>query len=323
MGTLKSGELFATSSSADQLTSGSRTLMRETQKNPELIDSLAKAAASVKGESRLTEETFMSILRADDTLAKAATDQGVQAELKNFLADLIEEGKVTAEPSKNLTINGGETEQDDTTFDELRLKLLALIADIPIAHPGEIITSEHHNSLRRAIKALALLIQETETTSIHTIAPILLPMEDEKDGENEGGSHEWKLFVDKAVVPSIREQGGAGGTVKGGLLVRLPDNVLIKAIIVRGRRVSENDQDPKAFDVTFLRIDPNKGKPKPVELLNFDLKDETGFFARKAAPKSAVKVDNVKNHYYVTAVWEDDDDSSAFEIRSFQFICER
>ena len=322
MGTTTFSDLLG-KSSTEELLNRNRTLSRRTRQNPELMDSLKKAAETVKGENEMTLEVFMSVLKADPVLAEEARDKEFHDGLQNYLEAVVDEQQFKADPAKLLAANlTDKTEPSRFTLDDWRLKLLALILKIPDAHPGDIITSEHHNSLRNAIKALAMLIGDAEKTSIHTIAPIFLPIDEDKDDENQG-RREWKLFVDKAVVPSIREQGRTGGTIQGGCLVRLPDNAQVQSMIVRGRRLDDQADNPKSFEIVFLQIDPNIAKPPLKELIKFELKAEKGFFTQVEKPTSAIEIDNEKFHYYVVAVWKDADNSSGFEVRSIQFICEQ
>jgi hypothetical protein len=322
------GKLEATGTSdIEELISRSRILSKAVKDISGLDDALVRAAQAVEDETGLNDRMFLKIVKADTVLQKAMKIVGFQEEFRKFLEAVIKIQSRTNTGKGTLTAAPGETEAaetqntpSETLVAEWNQKLKELIDDIPTAYPGDIITSEHHNSLRRAIKALAALADDTETSSIHTFAPLFLPFENPK-GDDQRMTH-WKLLFDRAVVPTVQEMGGAGGVIKGGLLVRLPDDALIKSMIVRGKRLDDKLDDPKAFDVTLLRADPNKATMKPVELINFDLREENTFFVRTETPKSSIIVDNAKYHYYVRAVWADEDDSSGFEIRSIQFICE-
>jgi hypothetical protein len=308
----------------------SPVLSKAVRANPALGFSLANAAQAVAGEKELTKKMLADILKSDSQLALAAKDKKFNAALIEFLEAVIKR-KLTAKPPgttpdtppAEAPPDSGEPDESaakDSAF-ELNLEILALLNDIPIAHPGDIITSEHHNSLRRAIRAIAALIDDAELTSIHTFAPIFLPVAFPKQEERSDAN--WKILFNKAVVPTVQEMGGAGGVVRGAFFVRLPDDVLIKSMIVRGKRLDETAQDPKSFDVTLFRFEPDKTSAKPAGLINADLKDENGVFKRTESPKSSLRVDNAKYQYYVSAVWEDEDDSSGFEIRSVQIFCER
>jgi hypothetical protein len=306
----------------------SRVLSQAVKKNPSLGFSLAKAAQLVAGEEKLSKELLATIIKSDSQLALATKDTIFRAELVKFLEAVIK-GKLTTPKTPKPTTPGSPAEgsdAEDTTGKEsafeLNLEILALLNDIPIARAGDIITSEHHNSLRRAIRAIAALIDDTELTSVHTFAPNFLPVEFPKPEEQ--FNHNWKVLYNRAVVPSVNEMGGAGGNVKGAFFVRLPENNLIKSMIVRGKRLDEEAQDPKTFDVKLFRFEPDKPSLKPTALITADLKDENGVFKRIETPKSAsLRVDNTKYQYFVFAGWEDEDDSSGFEIRSIQIFCER
>lgn len=304
-----------------------------TKGNNALLLALVEAARAMAGVEKLTDKMVTSLIKSEPNLTQAAKSKAFLQEFVKFLEAVIK-GKLAGTPPKTQpsqpTPNTPtdepneeepiEDEIEESEFD-INLKVMALLNDIPIAHPGDIITSEHHNSLRRAIRAIANLIGDVDSTSIHTFGPMFLPTSFPNPEDNSNLS--WKLLYHKAVVPSVQEMGGAGGIVKGGLLVRLPDDVLIKSMIVRGKRLDEEAQDPKSFDVTLVRVEPDKTGTPSQTIINTDLKDANGTFKRAEKPTSSVRVDNTKYQYYVTAVWADEDDSSGFEIRSVQIICER
>ncbi|HVE58871.1 MAG TPA: hypothetical protein VNB22_18705 [Pyrinomonadaceae bacterium] len=315
-------------------------LVNATSKNSALTFALYSAANAVAGKTTLTKLQITQIINSNLQLKAAVANTRFKTAFLEFL-----KAAMKLKPAGGKTIIGDSPSNDepvdegsDVTADEpgaleVNLALLALLNDIPIAHPGDIITSEHHNSLRSAIRALASLIDDTALTTTFTFAPNFLPSA--FDPLQNGGQgrlpvkgeddRDWKVLFNKAVIPTIGEMGGAGKNVKGGFYVSLPDEVLIKSMIVRGKRLDENidAQDPKSFHVSLFRIEADKVGATPAALINIELSSVTGTFKRTENPGSSVRVDNEKFLYFVSAVWVDEDDSAGFEIRSVQIICER
>ncbi len=306
-----------------------------TRGNNPLLLALVEAARAMAGIEKVTSRMVETLIRSNTSLTQAAKTKGFREAFTKFLEAVIKEKLVQppktqpSEPTPDTpTDEPDEEEPVETPIEQsesdVNLRLLALINEIPIAHAGDIITSEHHNSLRRAIREIANLIDDTELISINTFPPNFLPME--FPNLQAEAAQQWKILFDKAVVPSVGELGGAGKTVKGAFFVRLPDDALINAMIVRGKRLNEQFQDPKSFNVRLYRFEPDKINNQPTLLIDFDLKEENSVFKRRASPPLGLlnqPIDNVKYQYYVSAVWEDSDDASGFEIRSIQIICER
>ena len=307
----------------------------------EIIQAKPALAKAVKANSKLqaiiteiirqtgeiddfTEQDFEDLIKANPDLKETAKVSKVKDDIFALLKEVAKD-KIIKIPSKpGLIINPSDKTDEapvsiaDTSESE---NFLEYLRDIPIAHRGDIITSFHHNSLRNALYALAQGIGDTADLQMLTFAPDFLPTSFTNTREDK--TSDWKIIFNRAVVPSVGEQGGAGGTVTGAFAVRLPENYFIKAMIVRGRRSDEEADDPKKFDVSLLRYDLGKANPKPAILLNLDLKDKTGFFQEKDVPNALkLQVDNNKFQYFVSAFWQDADDSSGFEIHSIQIICE-
>ena len=317
----------------------SPVLSKATQNNNPLTLALYTAANSVAGKKTVTKQDIATIINSNLALKTAAANDRFRTAFLEFLKAAM---KLKPPGNKLPGDSASDEEPDEEKTDdasdergalEVNVALLALLNDIPIAHPGDIITSEHHNSLRSAIRALASLIDDTALTTTFTFAPNFLPSAFDQDPNGGSGrlpqkgedDRDWMVLFNKAVVPTIGQMGGAGKTVKGGFIVSLPDETLIKSLIVRGKRLDENidAQDPKSFHVTLFRTEPDKIGSKPVPIINIDLSGATGTFKRTENPGSSVRIDNEKYLYHVSAVWIDEDDSAGFEIRSVQIICER
>lgn len=285
-----------------------------------IIGELVKAAASMKVFS---EKQFEQIIKTNKDLSIASKDPKFKAELFKLLKSVIEEKPIIIKtPTDTPTVpedDADSDEEDDFTAIGPSLELLGYLNDIPIAHRGDIITSEHHNSLRKAIYALADGIGIGAGNAILTFAPNFQPVALNR-GDNEG---EWKVIFNKAVVPTVGEIGGAGGKVTGAFIVRLPDDFLIKGMIVRGKRIDEEADNPKAFNVSLFRVKMDSAAAKPSLLINFDLKEKDEFFQVTEAPKiTNLRVNNAEYQYFVSAFWEDEDDSARFELYAVQIFCE-
>ena len=307
-------------------------LKAATKGNNPLLLALVEAARAMAGVEKLSAKMVDSLIKSSTSLTKAAKAKGFREAFIVFLEAVIKEklaGTRVQTPSTGSSPTDDPDEEEpveaviEVPDSDVNLQIMALLDDIPIAHYGDIITSEHHNSLRRAIRAIASLIDDTALTSVNTFPPIFLPME--FPVSQTMLSQNWKILFDKAVTPSINELGGPDKIVKGAFFVRLPDDVFIDSMIVRGKRLNEEFHDPKSFNVRLYRFEPDKINNPATALIDLDLKEENSVFKRKASPPSNLqnqRIDNVKYQYYVSAVWEDLHESSGFEIRSVQIICE-
>lgn len=224
---------------------------------------------------------------------------------------------------------------------EIDTKLQFLLSAIPIAHPGNIITSEYHNALRDAVRALAsrigLNVNPAAEFKILTFAPDFKPVPD-----NRQQILRWEVSLNNATLPPVGE--GDDSTVIGGLQIQLPDNAEIFQMIVRGERQLQ-PKSPQEFQVSLNRQKFGKDKRKQ-RLISMDLKDvqkdnrETGYFEAKesiklsdeeagvASDRSAASlvsdrkiVNNESWLYFVTAEWTGSANVAKFEIYSIQIIC--
>jgi hypothetical protein len=235
-----------------------------------------------------------------------------------------------------------QTEDEQTNF-EIDTRLQILISSIPIAHPGNIITSEYHNALRDAVRALAsrigLSVNPTAEFTILTFAPNFLPVKSTNPDAPKLG---WTVTLERAGVPEIGNE-DLKKTVSGGFVVQLPDGATIHQMIVRGERTPTAPK-PKKFTVSLNRKRLGKDE-QPLELINIDLRDiKDGEFELKESVKLTDKelrtmdadetatgitvskrkaVNNEKWMYYVSGEFLAGDNTAAekFEIISIQILC--
>ncbi|MDQ3180427.1 MAG: hypothetical protein M3Q33_07900 [Acidobacteriota bacterium] len=224
---------------------------------------------------------------------------------------------------------------------EIDTKLQLLISSIPIANPGNIITSEYHNALRDAVRALAsrigLSVNPTAEFKILTFSPNFLPTTP-KDAE--GINLSWDVTVNRAALPQL----GAADLnrpVSGGFVVQLPDSATLFQMIARGTRLGAAAPNPKDFSITLKRMKFGKEQSQQT-LISMDLNEvKDGAFEAKESVKlldSEADLDNeviagakifdrkiVNNEawlYFVTAEWTAGADTAAkFEINSIQILC--
>ena len=141
--------------------------------------------------------------------------------------------------------------------------LQALLAAIPIAQDGQVITSEYHNSLRSALIALAseMGLGLTSPTTTLSFAPAMLPV---------GTSTPWPI------TSNFTAQSALAANPDGWMPIQLPDGQSIQSMNVTGKLTAS--PAPTTFQVVLFResVDPDAGGP--AALLTIDLKSKTGSF---------------------------------------------
>ena len=233
-------------------------------------------------------------------------------------------------------------EQTQPVF-EIDTTLQLLISSIPIANPGNIITSEYHNALRDAVRALAsrmgLSVNPTAEFKILTFSPNFLPTIKKDSTEI---NLKWDVTLKRAVIPEVGAN-DLNNQVSGGFIVQLPDNATIFQMIARGSRLGTTAPNPKDFHITLKRMKFGKDQ-QPQSLISLDLKAvKDGVFETKDSVKlsdadlvsindnpliaSATiserkTVSNDAWMYFVTAEWTAGVENAAkFEINSIQILC--
>ena len=226
---------------------------------------------------------------------------------------------------------------DPPTNIEIDTRLQILINSIPIANPGNLITSEYHNALREAVRGLAsrigLSVSPTAEFKILTFAPNFMPM------KAKSADQPWSVTLERATIPKIDQN----KTVAGGFVVQLPDSATIYQMIVRGSRAA-GAPAPKDFKVTLRRQKFGAGQ-EPQTLIMMDLKDvkDGAFEDKESVTLSDTEVamidedegvagttvgrrkiiDNQKWIYTVTAEFSAgaNTEKELYEINSVQILC--
>ena len=146
--------------------------------------------------------------------------------------------------------------------------LQALLAAIPIAMDGQVITAEYHNSLRAAIITMAnqLGVGLTSPTTTFSFAPAFQPI---------AGAANWN------VTSNFIAQGAVAGNPDGWLPVQLPHGQTIQKMTVTGKLTTPA---PSSFTVTLLReaVDPTVDA-NPTVLVTIALQGKSGPFSESAA----------------------------------------
>ncbi|CAN5806276.1 hypothetical protein BH20ACI4_BH20ACI4_12090 [soil metagenome] len=228
------------------------------------------------------------------------------------------------------------------TGSEIDIRIQMIINAIPIADPGNIITSEYHNALREAVRALAgrigMSVNPVAEFKILSFAPNFLPVQAIAVGATAAPSNKWDVLLNRAAIP-------AGVNVQlpvtGGFVVQLPDNADIVQLVVRGERLDKDKPKPKEFRVKLNRVRFGKDKFDPVTLINIDLQTlDDGYFEKDQVVKLSSqelntitvstqaiiaerkRVNNENYLYYVTAEWLGGaNDAAKSEIHSIQIYC--
>ncbi|MFM7102220.1 MAG: hypothetical protein ACKO3N_13725, partial [Verrucomicrobiota bacterium] len=169
--------------------------------------------------------------------------------------------------------------------------LALALATIPIANPGNIITSEYHNALRTAVLLLGsrIGVSTTGAAGSLTLAPHFT-----LEGTN---TTNWNHTNGVAAAPA----GGASGF----LPLSLPDGARIQSLQIRGRRTGSIP----TFEVQLLRVDALTGdrvvlvNPPTIPVTDpFDVTQNLSVSgAGPAANEEYRTVDNSKFTYLVIA----------------------
>lgn len=118
---------------------------------------------------------------------------------------------------------GGATNGTSTTPSQPSAELQAFLDAIPFANDGDVITADHHNTLRKAIGRIAGSLDESQFVQVQTLSfsPALLPVAD--------GPGDWRSMPGIAVGPKT------GGNAEGWMPLDLPNGTNVDSLTVRGK----------------------------------------------------------------------------------------
>jgi hypothetical protein len=197
--------------------------------------------------------------------------------------------------------------------------LQVLIAAVPIAQDGHVITAEYHNALRNALMAIANRLGLGPVSEEITItnAPHLL---------RDGNVPEWELQY--GFARRLGAAPPAGGTIHGWMELDLPDGARIKKMVAFATR-----EGAGALKVTLRRQKVTEPRVAP-DLIVIDIAagadaargteaDVTvpAAGAGAAAIEEYRVVNNREHKYLFTAELDHVDNSTTAEIRAIQIVC--
>jgi hypothetical protein len=307
---------------------------RATRENPDLIIAIAEAGRKVSNENEIDENILRRIIEADPELKLAAKESNFKKELSEFFGDIKDNRVVvggnklpTPGGSSDVKPGGGSPEAPSVGVSNAQNeRLLALLNAIPYAYPGKIITDDHHNSLRQAVRFLASLLDDAAESEVFMLnfAPYLRP---DIFVKNRQTNFDWEVIYDKASIPDELPQSDDDIVISGAFAVQLPDDALIRQMTVRGEGAFEQTKSPKSFKVNLFSqpLDGQKRDQKNDDLITVNLTEKRGVFkvTEKPSAEDEQRVDNSAFQYFVEAVWEGSFNTRKFEISSLQIICER
>lgn len=279
---------------------------------------IADAAEKVAKAGKYSESLALQIISRNRQLTLACQNKQFKAEMLKFLKAVFDEKldtiiiPVPAEAEEPAEAEA-EIEAEAVTPD-IVLEIMTLLGDIPLARMGDIITSEHHNSLRRAINALARGIGVSAEKTILNLSPNFQPVNQRLPKQ-----FDWTVTFNKAVVTDNADQ--KGDNVKGAFTVQIPDGVRIQKMIVRGKRLGD-EGNPEEFAVSLNRLAYDNPNAQPETIVNVDMRTEIGTIKETGNAKSSslALVDNTKFQYFVFGYWENAGNSDRFEVNSIQIF---
>lgn len=303
---------------------------RATRENPQLAIAIAEAGRLVSSAEEIDESVLRRIIETDSELKLASKDGKFKKELADFFA-AVKDDKVAVGGAKILvpgSSGGGRTDGNLSEIPSLagisdanNQRLLALLDAIPEAFSGRIITDEHHNTLRAAVRFIASLLDDAEKREVFVLnfAPYLMPADFEKIRER---NFQWEVIYNQASVPDNLPEGD-DVTVAGAFAVQLPNEAAIRQITVRGEGELEQTRSPKSFEMMLFSqpLDDKRGSIK--EIVKLNLTERRGDFRVSERISDNIEVDNAKFQYFVSAVWTGNDNTRQVQIDSIQIVCER
>lgn len=191
-------------------------------------------------------------------------------------------------------------------------ELAKLLNAIPPAVEGNVISTDHHNSLRDAI--LALGRRQSPVTPSITLAPLFVPR---PDRENDT----WVLI--DSVAYAMKEREDKTIYAIGWLPTQLPQNAKLQTLRVYGLREAVPVRNDFQFGVTLRRLSL-KNPDETIRLLEVSLRDITDFSQASSFPRAtnedALIVDNSAYMYYILADLSNATANLSLKVSGIQII---
>jgi hypothetical protein len=200
-------------------------------------------------------------------------------------------------------------------------QLLDLVAAIPFANDGDIISENHHNALRSAVGQIAAALDDTAIDHVETVSviPVL---------HGVIGRAEWRATLGFAVGPL---KSADNPTAEGWLRLELPHGTTIDGMTVRGRQPTSVD----SWVVSLRRLEISSALMSNVcvKEIQSTPKGQDGLFVvdvpiktEQMTPAQASelrRVDNTKYIYMFYTTTSGAQQPDSLELRMVQVTCTR
>jgi hypothetical protein len=218
-------------------------------------------------------------------------------------------------------ITGGGTPTASATGTGAQLtsaQLQSFIDAIPFANDGDVITPEHHNSLRVACARIAQSLDETQLARVVTESstPVLLAA---------GAEPAWRTAVGFAAGPTT------GNKAEGWMPVELPNATNVDALTVRGKRPAA----VTIWSAALRRVELTGSTQADVcagEIQSATTSGDGSFAATVPAKTEGLsatqaaelrRVDNTRYRYFFHTKVSGATQADALEVRLVQVTCTR
>jgi hypothetical protein len=195
--------------------------------------------------------------------------------------------------------------------------LQVLVASIPVAQEGHVITSEYHNALRNALVSIVNRMGLGTVSEEVTIsnAPVLIHHDSVRGWEQGYGV--------------ARKPGDFSGNVHGWMEMELPDGARIRRMLVFGdktgpgtlrvrlrrQQITNPALDATLIEVTIGDVDPAQGVEGDVTL--------PGTGAGAAAIEEFRIVNNREHKYLFIAELDGANNETTAQVNAIQIVCSR
>jgi hypothetical protein len=197
-------------------------------------------------------------------------------------------------------------------------QLQAFLDAIPYANEGDVITPEHHNSLRAACGRLANALDQSQIARVVTqsFTPVLLPVI---------GKEQWRITQAFCVGDND------GGTAEGWMPLDLPNGASVDTVTVRGKRLST----VTIWSAALRRVELSGTGQR--EVCSAEIQgapaDGDGIFTAVVPPKAEGvtatqaaelrRIDNTRYRYFFHTRYAGAVQGDALEVRLVQVTCTR
>lgn len=197
--------------------------------------------------------------------------------------------------------------------------LQSSIDAIPFANEGDLITRDHHNTLRSALAQIAASVDQTQLAPVQTLSftPVLLPVA--------GAGLPWRTSMGVALGPA------SGDEAEGWMALDLPNATNIDSLTLRGKM----PKPVAIWTVALRRIELAGALQSDVgasEIQTTTKSADGSFVVDVAATKADLtptqaaelrRVDNTRYRYLFHTAMAGAEQADALELRLVQVTCTR